>query len=68
MAKVEEAVRLGATQILMQGGLNPDLSIEYFEEVFSAVKRRFGRFGVHFHHASPCYIETKPVESEARPP
>ena len=53
LAKVEEAVRLGATQILMQGGLNPDLSIEYFEEIFSAVKRRFGRFGVHLHCLSP---------------
>jgi len=33
--------------------LNPDLSIEYFEEIFSAVKRRFGCFGVHLHCLSP---------------
>jgi len=41
LAKVREAVALGATQILMQGGLHPDLRIDYFEELFRAIKRRF---------------------------
>ncbi|HIP62871.1 MAG TPA: radical SAM protein, partial [Archaeoglobus profundus] len=35
LRKVGEAVKLGATQILMQGGINPDLGIEWFEEIFS---------------------------------
>lgn len=39
--KVDEAVSLGATQILLQGGLNPDLRIEYFESLFSAIKQRY---------------------------
>lgn len=40
-AKVEEAVSLGATQILMQGGLHPELRIDYFERLFAAIKTRF---------------------------
>lgn len=41
ICKVDEAVQLGATQILMQGGLHPDLSIDYFESVFRAIKRQY---------------------------
>ena len=51
--KVAEAVALGATQILIQGGLNPDIGIEYFEEVFREIKRRFS---VHLHCLSPPEI------------
>ena len=41
LAKVAEAVSLGATQILMQGGLHPELTIAWFEEAFRAIKARF---------------------------
>lgn len=41
MQKIEEAVQLGATQILMQGGLHPDLRIEWFEELLSQIKSGF---------------------------
>lgn len=41
LAKVQEAVDLGATQILMQGGLHPDLRIDYFESLFAEIKSRF---------------------------
>ena len=41
LAKVEEAVALGATQILMQGGLHPELPLSWFEEVLSAIRARF---------------------------
>ena len=47
LRKVEEAVKLGATQILMQGGINPDLGIEWFEDVFSEIKRRFPNVDLH---------------------
>src|SRR5437763_6188879 len=30
--KIEETLSLGGTQILLQGGLHPDLGIEYYEE------------------------------------
>lgn len=39
--KIREAVELGATQILMQGGLHPDLKIDYFESLFRKIKDRF---------------------------
>ena len=39
--KIEETIALGGTQILMQGGVHPDLGIEYFEDLFSSIKSRF---------------------------
>ncbi|MDP6630198.1 MAG: CofH family radical SAM protein [Kiritimatiellia bacterium] len=33
-----EAVEAGATQILIQGGLNPDLSLEFYEQLLGEVK------------------------------
>ncbi len=39
--KIEETLEAGGTQILMQGGLHPDLSLDYFEDLFSAIKERY---------------------------
>ena len=39
--KIDEAIKLGATQILMQGGLHPELKIEYFENLFKKIKTEF---------------------------
>jgi cyclic dehypoxanthinyl futalosine synthase len=39
--KIAEAVELGATQILMQGGLHPELGIEYYEALLAAIKTHF---------------------------
>ena len=36
-----EAVELGATQIMLQGGHNPDLGIEWYEQTFSAVRAAY---------------------------
>ena len=41
LGKIDQAVALGATQILMQGGLHPNLGIDYFETLFRAIKRGF---------------------------
>ncbi len=41
LEKIDEAVSLGATQILMQGGLHPDLHINYFERLFAQIKDRY---------------------------
>ena len=46
-AKVAELVEHGGTQLLMQGGLHPDLSIEWFEELFREIKQRFPQLQVH---------------------
>jgi len=54
LRKVGEAVKLGATQILMQGGINPDLGIEWFEEIFLEIKKRYP---VDLHSLSPPEIK-----------
>lgn len=41
LQKVEEAVDGGATQIMLQGGLHPDLKIEYYLKIFMAIKNKF---------------------------
>ncbi len=39
--KAEEAVRLGATELHIVGSHNPEVTIEYFESMFSEIKRKF---------------------------
>jgi len=51
--KIEETLDQGGTQILMQGGVHPDLGIEYFEDLFSSIK---SRFSIQIHSLSPAEI------------
>ena len=39
--KIEEAIELGASQLMIQGGLNPKLNIEFFEDMFRSIKARY---------------------------
>jgi len=39
--KIEETIELGGTGIMMQGGLHPKLGIDYYEELFRAIKERY---------------------------
>ena len=52
--KIEELVAQGGTQVLMQGGLHPDLRIEWFEELFREIKRRYPV--VQNHSLSPAEV------------
>jgi len=52
--KIAELVAQGGTQLLMQGGLNPDLKIEFFEVLFREIKKRFP--GVQNHSLSPAEV------------
>ena len=47
LEKIQETVDLGGTGVLMQGGLHPDLKIEWYEELLSAIKRRFPQVWLH---------------------
>jgi cyclic dehypoxanthinyl futalosine synthase len=47
LKKVEETVALGGDQILMQGGLHPELPLEWYEELLRAIKARFPRVNIH---------------------
>ncbi|MCC6661498.1 MAG: radical SAM protein [Phycisphaerales bacterium] len=49
--KVAELVSIGGTQILMQGGMNPALPLEWYTDLLRAIKSRFPR--VHVHGFSP---------------
>jgi cyclic dehypoxanthinyl futalosine synthase len=37
----------GITQILIQGGHNPNLKVEYYEQAFKDIKRRYPEIGIH---------------------
>src|SRR6202045_4797271 len=39
--KIRETIDLGGTGILMQGGLHPDLKIEWYEDLLRNIKKRF---------------------------
>lgn len=51
LEKIEELVAIGGTQILMQGGMNPALPLEWYEDLLAAIKARFPM--VHVHAFSP---------------
>ena len=53
LGKVAEAVELGATQIMLQGGLHPGLRLSWFEDVVRRIKQRFTVF---VHSFSPPEI------------
>lgn len=39
--KIQETIDLGGTGVLMQGGLHPELGIEWYEDLLSSIKKRF---------------------------
>jgi len=51
--KIDETLELGGTQILLQGGLHPDLPLEYYEDMVRFMKQT----GIHVHGFSPPEIQ-----------
>jgi len=45
--KIEETRALGGVQLLLQGGHNPDLPLQWYEDLFRAVKEKFPDFKLH---------------------
>jgi cyclic dehypoxanthinyl futalosine synthase len=45
--KIDETIALGGRQILLQGGLHPDLGIEYYEELFRWMKATWPQLWIH---------------------
>ena len=52
--KIQETIDLGGTGLLLQGGVNPRLKIDYYEELFSSIK---AKFNIHLHALSVIEIE-----------
>jgi len=47
LRRCEEAVALGATQIMLQGGHHPEFGIEWYERTFAAIKAAFPQLALH---------------------
>ncbi|HXE80878.1 MAG TPA: cyclic dehypoxanthinyl futalosine synthase [Vicinamibacterales bacterium] len=45
--KIDETLAVGGEQLLLQGGHNPDLPLEWYEDLFRTVKRRYPKFKLH---------------------
>jgi len=45
--KIDETLALGGTGILMQGGLHPDLQMDYYENLLSSIKRKYPKLHLH---------------------
>jgi len=50
--KIRETVEVGGTGVLMQGGLHPDLKIDWFERLLRGIKERFPQVHLHCFSAS----------------
>jgi cyclic dehypoxanthinyl futalosine synthase len=51
--KVAEAIQLSGTQVMLQGGINPDLKMDFYTNLFKELKRKFK---VRIHSLSPPEI------------
>src|SRR3954451_9814759 len=52
--KIEETLAVGGTALLMQGGHHPDLDIDWYEDLFRAIK---ARYPIHLHALSPPEVQ-----------
>ena len=64
--KIRETVAAGGVQILLQGGLNPDLPLTWYEDLFRHLK---ATYPIKLHALSPeeilylCRLESLPLET-----
>src|SRR6202167_5377905 len=61
--KIQEMLDLGGTGVLLQGGLHPDLQIEFYENMLRSIHERFPQ--VHLHCFSAPEITKKAEDSVA---
>ncbi len=54
LGKVDEAIRRGATEVCMQGGINPDMEPFTYRDILLAIKQRHP--ALHVHAFSPMEI------------
>ncbi len=60
--KIKETLDLGGTQILLQGGMDPDMALTDYENLFRSIKR----VDIHIHGLSPPEIHYL-AEKEKKP-
>ncbi|NBS32178.1 MAG: dehypoxanthine futalosine cyclase [Planctomycetia bacterium] len=59
LKKIEETVAIGGDQILMQGGLHPTLTLEWYEDLLRDIKSHFPEINVHGFSPPEIYHLTK---------
>ncbi len=47
LKKIEETIKLGGNQILLQGGLHPKFKLDWYEEMLSDIKQHFPQLNIH---------------------
>ncbi len=52
-SKITETIALGGTQLLLQGGMHPELELDYYLNLLKYIK---GNFSIHIHGFSPPEI------------
>ncbi|MBN1909420.1 MAG: dehypoxanthine futalosine cyclase [Pirellulales bacterium] len=45
--KIQETIALGGNQILLQGGMHPDLPLEWYEDLLRAIRDAFPEINIH---------------------
>ena len=45
--KIEETIRYGGEQLLLQGGHHPDLGLDFYCDLFSGIKKKFPNIKLH---------------------
>ena len=60
LKKVKELVEWGGTTLLMQGGINPDLPLEFYENLIREIRKNFPQVQIHcFSAPEIVYIAKK---------
>jgi len=66
LQKIQETVDLGGDQILLQGGMNPDLPLEWYEELLRDIKAKFPQVNIHGFSPPEIYALHKLVKLPLR--
>ncbi len=64
--KIEETVALGGDQVLLQGGMNPELPLEWYEDLLRAIRERFPQVNLHAFSPPEIYALHKLVKLPVR--
>lgn len=62
LKKIQETIDVGGTEILMQGGTNPNLPFSYYTDLLKKIKQHFPQ--ITMHSFSPAEIQKMKVVSE----
>ena len=55
MSKIEQSLKWGVTTVLLQGGLHPDLKMDFYVRLVSETRKRFKGITPHFFSAPEIY-------------